>query len=112
MGKNPHGWVNQVVDEFGSLVDSRLLRDLQDATKLAGVKRLYLGYSALADEHIERLSHATDLQYLFLAKTGVADQALRHLKTLANLRDHPLLTPGHQVLKEDPPRTHHPVGDD
>ena len=102
--KNPLGWVNQVVDEIGSLVDSRLLRDLRDATKFAGAKRLYLGDSALADVDIERLAHATELRYLFLAKTGVTDQALRYLKKLANLRelhleDNPIVESGLVHLK-------------
>ncbi len=104
LGKKTLGWMNQVVDELGSQVDSQLLRDLQDATKFAGVKRLHLGDSVLAEEDIERLSHAADLRYLFLAKTGMTDQAIRHLKMLTNLRelhlgDNPITGSGFAHLK-------------
>lgn len=87
LGKDGLGWVNQVVDEVGSQVDSDLLRDLRDPMRLRGVKRLHLGGARLDDADIERLSHATELRTLSLVDTGVRDRALRHLKSLVNLRE-------------------------
>jgi hypothetical protein len=87
LGRNSPRWVNQVVDELGSEVDYGLVRDLRDTSRLAGVRRLYLGDSSITDQEIACLSHATELRYLSLANTRVTDKALRYLKPMTCLRE-------------------------
>jgi hypothetical protein len=87
LGKGETRWVNQVIDELGCKMDDLLLKELHDSTKLATVKRLYLGSSAITDQTMAHLASAVELRCLCLNDTGVTDAGITHLKGLTRLRE-------------------------
>jgi hypothetical protein len=87
LGKGETRWVHQAIDELGGKLDDLLLKDLQDSTKLATVKRLYLGSSAITDQTMAHLASAVELRCLYLNDTAVTDAGISHLKGLTHLRE-------------------------
>jgi hypothetical protein len=80
-------WVHQVIDELGCKMDALLLKELQDSTKLATVRRLYLGSSAITDQTMAHLASAVELRCLYLNDARVTDAGISHLKGLTRLRE-------------------------
>jgi len=87
LGKGETRWVHQVIDELGCKFDDWLLKELRDSTKVATVKRLYLGSSGITDETMAHLACAVELRCLYLDDTGITDAGISHLKGLTRLRE-------------------------